>query len=52
VTISVGAFWSNIKVPIQQMIDNADAQLMLAKQAGKNRAQVAFDKRGQEEAVA
>ena len=52
VSISVGAFWSNVRVPIQQMIDNADAQLMLAKQAGKNRAQVAFDKRGREEAVA
>ena len=43
VSISIGAFWSNRKIPVQDMIDRADAQLLLAKQAGKNRAQVAYD---------
>lgn len=44
VSISIGAYWSKSDMPIQHMIDYADAQLLLAKQAGKNRAQVAYNK--------
>lgn len=52
VSISIGAFWSREDIPIQQMIDQADTQLLLAKQAGKNRAQVAYDRGDQSAAVA
>lgn len=52
VSISIGAFWSKKQMPIQTMIDRADAQLLLAKQAGKNRAQVAYDARAGTSAVA
>jgi diguanylate cyclase len=52
VSISIGAFWSQEDIPIRLMIERADAQLMLAKQAGKNRAQVAYDRQGQSTAVA
>nr|WP_286130971.1 diguanylate cyclase [Loktanella sp. 5RATIMAR09] len=43
VSISIGAFWTTTEMPIDEMIEKADAQLMLAKQAGKNRAQIAYD---------
>ena len=52
VSISIGAFWTKRAMPIQEMIDKADTQLLLAKQAGKNRAQVAYDGRDQGLAVA
>ena len=52
VSISVGAFWSKSKMPLQQMIEKADAQLLLAKQAGKNRAQVAYNARDRDQKVA
>lgn len=42
VSISLGAFWCRDDMPIQDMIKRADAQLLLAKRAGKNRAQVAY----------
>lgn len=47
VSISLGAYWSKMDVPIQDMIDYADSQLLLAKRAGKARVQVAYDPRGQ-----
>ncbi|SIT89301.1 diguanylate cyclase [Yoonia rosea] len=43
VSISIGAFWTTTEMAIEEMIEKADAQLMLAKQAGKNRAQIAYD---------
>ncbi len=52
VSISVGALWSKKDLSVQNMIDLADAQLLLAKQAGKNRAQIAYDNPGQAAAVA
>lgn len=42
VSISVGAYWSKQDLPLQEMINRADQQLLLAKTAGKNRAQVAY----------
>ena len=42
-SISIGAFWTTTKMPLDEMIAKADAQLLLAKQAGKNRAQIAYD---------
>lgn len=47
VSISLGAYWSKQDMPVQRMIDLADAQLLLAKRAGKNRAQVAYGGGGQ-----
>ncbi|PJI86154.1 diguanylate cyclase [Yoonia maricola] len=52
VSISIGGFWTKNNLPVQRMIDLADAQLLLAKQAGKNRAQIAYDNQGQSAAVA
>ncbi|WP_198007005.1 GGDEF domain-containing protein [Roseobacter sp. CCS2] len=52
VSISIGAIWTKQNLPPQKMIDLADAQLLLAKQAGKNRAQVAYDNQQGEAAVA
>ncbi len=52
VSISLGAYWSKRDMPVQDMIDHADAQLLLAKRAGKTRAQVAYDHRGNIAAVA
>jgi diguanylate cyclase len=45
VSISLGGYWSKQNLPLQDMINNADAQLLLAKRAGKNRAQVGFDRK-------
>ncbi len=42
VSISIGAFWTNKMMAVDEMIAKADAQLLLAKQAGKNRVQVAY----------
>lgn len=44
VSISLGGYWSKQNLPLQEMISLADAQLLLAKRAGKNRARVAFDR--------
>lgn len=52
VSISVGVYWSKESLSVQSMIDRADTQLLLAKQAGKNRAQIAFDNLGDVSAVA
>lgn len=51
-SISIGAFWTTTKMPLDEMIAKADAQLLLAKQAGKNRAQIAYDARPPVNAVA
>ncbi len=42
VSISIGAYWTKQDLPLQDMIDRADTQLLLAKRAGKGRAQVAY----------
>ncbi len=52
ISISMGGCWTKQDIPIQRMIDLADAQLLLAKQAGKNRAQIAYDNQGHGIAVA
>lgn len=44
VSISLGGYWSKQYLPLQEMINRADAQLLLAKRAGKNRSRVAFDR--------
>jgi diguanylate cyclase len=44
VSISLGGYWSKRNMPVQDMLDLADTQLLLAKRAGKNRAQVAYGK--------
>lgn len=46
ITISVGAYWSRVPSTLQEMINQADAQLLLAKSKGKNRAQVAYSPEG------
>lgn len=43
VSISIGAYWTKQDLPLQDMIDRADTQLLLAKRAGKGRAQIAYD---------
>ncbi len=43
VSISVGGYWSKQERTHDFMIKTADTQLLLAKQAGKNRAQIAYD---------
>ncbi len=45
-SISMGAFWSRVHCPLQEMINQADAQLLIAKKKGKNRAQVVFSSEG------
>lgn len=50
--ISMGVYWTDKQMPLQQMIDRADAQLLLAKRAGKNRAQIHFDHGSQDVRVA
>jgi diguanylate cyclase len=45
VTISIGGYWSKSMLPLQELLNRADAQLLLAKRAGKNRAQVGFDRK-------
>jgi diguanylate cyclase len=42
--ISMGGFWTKSEMPMNTMIDCADAQLLLAKESGKNRAQVRYDR--------
>ena len=42
-SISMGAYWSKANHGLDELIRRADAQLLLAKQAGKNRARVAYD---------
>ncbi len=42
-SISMGGYWSKLNHGLDELLRRADAQLLLAKQAGKNRAQVAFD---------
>ncbi|SFS19082.1 GGDEF domain-containing protein [Yoonia litorea] len=42
VSISMGAFWAEEDLSLDHMIKAADEQLLLAKQAGKNRAQIRF----------
>jgi diguanylate cyclase len=49
VSISMGVFWSPVPCPLQEMINRADAQLLIAKNKGKNRARVVY---GVEEGVA
>ncbi len=44
VSISLGGYWTKQELPFEEMINRADTQLLLAKRAGKNRAQVAFDR--------
>lgn len=46
VSISMGVFWSRVHCPLQEMINQADAQLLRAKSNGKNRAQVAYSAEG------
>lgn len=43
VSISMGGYWTKQDKSHEFMIKAADAQLLLAKQAGKNRAQIAYD---------
>ncbi len=52
VSISLGGYWSKQNLPLQEMINRADAQLLLAKRSGKNRAQVAFDRNNDTSVVA
>lgn len=52
VSISLGAYWSKQNMAVQDMIELADAQLLLAKRAGKNRAQVAYGSDNDVSAVA
>lgn len=42
VTVSLGGYWTKRDVPLQTLIERADAQLLLAKRAGKNRHQIAY----------
>jgi diguanylate cyclase len=51
-SISVGGYWTKEDRRLQDMIDRADAQLLLAKADGKNAAQVAFSDNGNYAAVA
>lgn len=51
-TISVGGYWTRQKMGLQCLIDCADAQLLLAKRAGKNRNQVAYDRNAKAVALA
>lgn len=51
-TISIGGFWTKQATSMQDMIDGADAQLLLAKQAGKNRSQINFERQSQLYSVA
>ncbi|WP_159086910.1 GGDEF domain-containing protein [Loktanella sp. Alg231-35] len=46
VSISMGVFWSRVHCPLQEMINQADTQLMMAKNKGKNRAQVTYSAEG------
>jgi diguanylate cyclase len=41
--ISMGGYWTRADTEMQSMIDRADSQLLLAKRAGKNRAQIRYD---------
>jgi len=41
ITISMGGCWTEQSLTLQDMIDGADLQLMVAKEKGKNRAEVA-----------
>lgn len=50
--ISVGGYWTKTDQALRDMIDRADAQLLLAKRAGKARAQVLYDCDGTLHAVA
>jgi len=43
VSISMGGYWTKYERDHDFMIKAADEQLLLAKQAGKNRAQIAYD---------
>jgi len=52
VTISVGAYWTRVPCPLQEMINQADTQLLLAKNKGKNRSQVAYSPEGIEAVAA
>ena len=42
-SISLGGYWSRANFGLDELIKRADAQLRLAKSAGKNRTQIAFD---------
>ncbi len=42
VSITIGGFWSKSMMPIDQMARRADAELLLAKTAGKNRVRIAY----------
>jgi diguanylate cyclase len=46
VSISMGVFWSRVHFPLQEMINQADAQLLIAKNKGKNRARVVYNPEG------
>ena len=46
VSISVGAYWSRVACSLKEMIRQADSQLLLAKNKGKNLAQVAYSATG------
>jgi len=50
--ISMGSYWTKAHADLGDMIDRADTQLLLAKRAGKNRAQVLYDDDGKLQAVA
>lgn len=51
-TISIGGYWTKSATPMNIMLDRADAQLLLAKQAGKNRSQIQYDRPNQLSSVA
>lgn len=51
-SISVGGYWSRVPCALQEMINQADAQLLIAKSKGKNRAQVAYNAEGLNAAAA
>ena len=42
-SISLGGYWSRMDHGLEELINLADTQLRLAKRAGKNRSQIAFD---------
>lgn len=42
-SISLGGYWSRVNLGLDELIKRADAQLRLAKSAGKNRTKIAFD---------
>ena len=48
----MGVFWTKAALPIETMVSRADKQLLLAKQAGKNRAQVSYDRPSAQQYIA